>query len=133
MEEFLPCSKRQKVVHFSRDGSQERTHQCSEPRAPMAGQKVTPAECAACPVRSMVTRLDVATGAHKPPPQDLKILGKARISRAEGYLDCHERLEVTVPSCCGKTMKLYLCDSVDCAKFGTEVSPIICAKCPHRS
>ena len=134
---YPPCARRQKLVHFKSDGSQGYTERCLEQSAPTANRDVSAEECHDCPVRTDLLKKDKATGAYKPPATTVKLfkdLSKWKDTGAkDGFPACDMRLVVRIPSCCGKTEELRVCDCPNFARYGADVTPHICQQCPHRS
>lgn len=128
--DFLPCDKRQKMVHFGKDGSQKRVQTCTDPEVD-AGE-VTPEVCQACPLRRFTKPTTLPT------PAQLNKLGEVRrilktdpdTAALDGYPACPFRLKATAALCCNERSYHRLCDNVDSQFYGVEVSPSICSACP---
>jgi hypothetical protein len=130
MNDYLPCDKRKKMVHFQRDGTQKRVQTCTDPN--VDASEVTPDVCEACPLRQFTKPTEL------PQPAQLAKLGEVRkILRTEpdtaagdGFPACGFRLRATASLCCGQTSTHKLCDSPDSYHYGVEVNSSICNACP---
>ncbi|MHC4120133.1 MAG: hypothetical protein ACYSWO_21780 [Planctomycetota bacterium] len=135
MSEFLPCSKRQSLVAYQRDGSKLRVQHCAEEKATKGGQQVEPKDCKACEIRGTILRKAISVGTYKhATPPNLIGPSKSEADREKSGLwpPCNDREILTFKSCCGGTRQAKVCRSVNCETFGGEVSPVICTACAVR-
>lgn len=132
-DEYLECVARQKLIMFQADGAKAAIFRCVESQAKTFGEDVTPDVCKACGVRPIILRARVEMGKYKPKKLELKILSKVSDTRNDGWPPCRHRHIVEVPSCCGKTAELKLCDNVDCLHYGAEVHQPACQSCGERT
>lgn len=135
MLEFLPCDKRQKVVIFSKDGTQRRINSCAEEAAEAFRKEVTPEVCKDCPLREALMMKKIKTRGYQPPgfADRNKITSKrADTVPGPGWVPCVYRVFVTFRACCDATDSTRLCECPNAEYFGNEVAPEVCRKCPVR-
>lgn len=134
-EEFQPCSMRQQLTQFAKDGTKTKIQRCTEQTAPHYRETVTPPDCVGCPVRVLVTKAAIQSHSYKPPlVKDLTAVHgtKPDIDPPKPWKPCKDRKIATVSSCCGADQELRICDSVECFRIGSAVSPEICSSCLYR-
>lgn len=134
-KDFQPCSRRDQLTQFVKDGLKQRVHRCTEPRVEQYFKILTPPMCEGCPLRHEVTKAAIAKREYKPPlVEDYREI-RSRKKDAEvdtQWLPCQDREVVEVPSCCGTSMQIKMCNSVDCFRMGSEVSREMCRECLNR-
>ena len=133
--EFQPCSRRDQLTQVDAEGSKERVFRCTEPNAEHYFKIVTPPMCDGCPLRAKMTEAAITKCEYKPPLVENYREIRSRKKDAEvdtQWLPCQDREVVEVPSCCGTSMELKMCNSVDCFRMGSEVSREMCRKCFNR-
>ena len=134
-ELFAPCSERHRIVKFKKDGSKEAVQRCGEPTAEHNGLEVLPDVCEACPVRRIVTEAALKAKEYSP-PLVAEFANVTSTKPDDGsdprFLPCLDRNIAQVGSCCGGSMDLRVCDSVDCWRLGSEVNSGMCNACPYR-
>lgn len=132
-DEFLPCSSRKRMTAFQADGSKVPLYRCAETSAPDFNRDVTPEVCAACPVRAALTQAAIENKTYRPPNSGPNNGLTPDKNPGREWLPCSSRKVTTVNSCCGQTEELRICDSIDCPRIRSVVTPIICRDCIHRT
>ncbi len=132
--DFQPCSKRDRLVQVNKDGSKEPIYRCTEATAEHYFEIITPSMCEVCLVRREVTQASVAKREYKPPlvEETREIRSRKKDEPDPLWLSCDDRWLVEVPSCCGQSMVIRVCESVDCFRMGSEVSREMCRECVYR-
>lgn len=133
MSEFQPCSKRDRLTRVDKEGKRHELFRCTEHNADHYFEEVTPPICDACPLRQEVTKAAVAKRKYQPPKVE-KVQTRKPDREPEDNLwaACMDREIVEIPSCCGATQKIKVCNSVDCFRLGSQVNPEHCRECIHR-
>jgi len=134
-QDYQPCAKRTGLVAFQKDGTKLRIQRCTEPTAENNGLDVLPSDCAECPVRALVTKAALLTHEYKPPLfADLHtvISTKNDLTPPPQWKPCRDRHVVEAAACCGGQVEHRVCNSVDCFRIGSAVSPEICSSCVYR-
>lgn len=135
-EEFPPCSARQQLVRYNRDGTKDKVQRCTEPTAIASGLDVIPSDCEGCLVRREVTKAALDRGAYKPPlvSEVAKVLDvKPDVQDPpEPWLPCADRNLVNIGGCCGQRKEIRVCDSIDHFRLGSQVNHEHCRECPVR-
>ena len=134
-EDFPPCSARQSLVQYHKDGTKDRVQRCTEPTADNMGLNVIPSDCEECPVRKAITKAAWDRGSYKPPL--VKDVAKIQGFQADDnpdapWLPCKDRQIVRIGSCCGKWKEIKMCNSLECFRLGSQVNPEHCRECPLR-
>lgn len=135
--DYQPCSKRHRLVMVDKENKKTPVQRCTEPSAEHHFEIVSPDMCEGCPVRSIVTKAAIAKREYKPPQveETREVLGvKADLTKngEDGFPTCYDRQLVEIPSCCGATQEIRVCNSVDCFRMGSQVNPEMCHGCEHR-
>lgn len=133
-DNFQPCSKRDRLVQVKRDGSKEPIFRCTEHNAEHYFKIVSPPMCEACPLRREVTKASIAKHEYKPPlvEEHRKVLSRQPDTDDPLWIPCKDRQNVEVPTCCGSSMIVKVCNSVDCFRMGSEVTREQCRSCLQR-
>ena len=134
-ELFQPCSERQRIVQFKADGTKKAIQKCGAVESKMVGLPVLPDDCEACPVRKMVTEAALKAKEYSPPlVAEFTTVASTRPDDGSDprFLPCLDRNIAEIGSCCGGSLPIRVCDSVDCWRLGSEVNSGMCGACPYR-
>ncbi len=134
-ELYLPCSERTQLVAFGKDGGKKKVQRCGEETAEFSGLDVLPDQCNGCPVRSAITRKALDLKKYRPPLVDEThtVLSKRPDTNApQEWPPCKDRQISVINSCCGQTMDVRVCNSVDCHRLGSSIHPGHCHECVNR-
>lgn len=134
-DDFLPCPARRAIVQFQRDGSKNTVQRCTSPTAPFMGQTVDAADCAACPVRDLVNQAFNERVKFNPPlvAEVATVRGcKPDANSPAPWVPCVDRNLVAIGSCCGNSKEIRVCDSPECFRLGSQVTPEQCQACQYR-
>lgn len=134
-DEFKLCSARKPLIMFHRDGTKARVQRCHEATAAKHGLDVLPADCANCPVRHEITKVATLSVEYQPPlVEDVRDVRHTAVDESppENWLPCRDRNVVLIGGCCGSTMELRVCNSLECFRHGSEVNESMCRACVDR-
>ena len=127
-----PCVRRKSVEMFEADGSKTMAFRCAERTAPMHTLTVIESDCEACPVREIVNKMSIDRQARR--TSNLRgFIRQDKDTGSPGFPDCDSRQVATVQACCGETCQVWVCDHRASSRYGSEVSPEICNRCPLKS
>lgn len=136
-EEYPPCASRQQLTAFRKDGTKERIQRCAEHTAELFQKDVSPTDCESCPVRKSVTMKAMEAKSYQPPLADkiYSVATKKPDTKAPTpWKPCKDRQLATIDGCCGAgKVEIRICNSADCFRLGSAVSPEICMTCPLRN
>lgn len=125
------CAKRQKIAGVHKNGAVYVIQRCTEPKAELYAQEVTPQQCNGCPFRvtpptiPIVVTVEISTAKKKQPALSI-------IPLTDSFVPCDDRRQQTVIKCCGMVSYRRVCSSKVCEYNSKEVTESICAQCPLR-
>lgn len=130
---FKPCSKRDKLMKFSREGDKTTVNVCSEKTAPDFQKEVTPEACESCSVRQFVMKAEKQKKAKPPKFSELfPATYDLHVHQDKTWLPCSMRQAAYVKTCCGGQSRVIRCINAACKDFDHEVNKETCRQCQDR-